>query len=114
MLLSLNVCAVFIVMWARAPTRPHSKAFTADNKTALFAFATKAFEAVQLSLGPQLLNDGLFRVDIMVRSDGEMVVNEFESLEGTYSTDNAIANETLRVKLISYWKNVLENLFTYG
>ncbi len=42
--------------------------------------------SVQVAKGscPQLLTDGLFRVDVFQRVDGSFVVNEFESLEANF------------------------------
>lgn len=54
---------------------------------------------------PYAITDGLLRVDIMVRDDGVMVVNELESLEATYNEDINI-----NIALKFYWYLILRTL----
>ena len=60
---------------------------------------------------PYALVDGLCRVDIMQRSNGRLVVNEFESLEATYGSNGSPNTEhALDVKLVAYYASILNDL----
>jgi hypothetical protein len=80
--------------------RPHEK---------LFAFAQEALLDLKTSCN-DFISDGLVRVDIFINKSGDMVVNEFESLEANYhahgiSNAENIKNTILTEKLIKYWYN---------
>ena len=72
----------------------------------LQAFAETAVACIQASC-PCVISDGLFRVDVMKRKCGDLVVNEFESLEavasGTPATDALVTS-----RLKQYWLNILQ------
>jgi len=51
----------------------------------LLTFASKAVDKFR-EAAPYAVTDGLFRVDIFQTATGQMVVNEFESLDAGYGT----------------------------
>jgi hypothetical protein len=70
---------------------------------------------------PYAITEGLFRVDLMMRDDGAIVVNEFESLEATFKSakswgsnnvgsapgdpDNVVTNF-----LVQFWLDIINTL----
>jgi len=73
--------------------RPHYK---------LIEFAHDAVQDLKKSC-PEFLCDGLVRVDIFENQYGDMVVNEFESLEACYYTTND-SDMIFAQKLTCYWE----------
>ena len=49
------------------------------------AFAKNAVQELKIRV-PECICDGLVRVDIFTNANGNLVVNEFESLEAEYSS----------------------------
>lgn len=85
----------------------NSRAFS--TPTRLIAFAEEMTHLVKTNR-PETITSGLFRVDIMTYK-GEMVVNEFESLEAVYSPQKGI-NEACKEEdvnnfLETYWNIML-------
>jgi hypothetical protein len=78
----------------------------------LLTFARIALEKLRSS-SPYAITDGLFRVDIFQTLSGQMVVNEFESLEADYgckpsgSTDFQSFTWTF---LSNYWRKKIESV----
>ena len=58
---------------------------------------------------PHALVDGIFRVDIMRRQNGQWVVNELESLEATYTAPGD-RNSTFLAKLTKYYFDKINDL----
>jgi hypothetical protein len=91
-----------------------NKTFSGNLNTldALLAFANTALEKL-LSTVPYAITDGLFRVDIFQTISGQLVVNEFESLEADFgckasgSTDFEAFAWTF---LSNYWSQKIESL----
>jgi hypothetical protein len=91
-----------------------NKTFAGNLNTldALLAFANTALEKL-LSTVPYAITDGLFRVDIFQTISGQLVVNEFESLEADFgckasgSTDFEAFAWTF---LSNYWSQKIESL----
>jgi len=58
--------------------------------------------------------EGLIRVDIMETAIGNMVVNEFESLEAVYDTPHNASHQLtgcVKLFLMGYWVSVVEKAF---
>jgi len=68
----------------------------------LISFATAAIR--HLSEHSEYILDGLVRVDIFKNNEGNLVVNEFESLEARYFTGNASVHGNCCTFLEKYWK----------
>jgi hypothetical protein len=60
-----------------------NQSFSPYPHTELFDFVRTAVQHAKKQL-PELLSEGLFRVDVFKRVDGSLVVNEFESLEAGF------------------------------
>lgn len=80
------------------------KAFSKHPHDNLKRFAQRAVAALKKAC-PETISDCILRVDIFQRSDGRLVVNEFESLEARFhSTDHA--EETFAISwLAEFWFN---------
>ena len=78
------------------------RGFSAYPHTDLFQFAELAVELLRERC-PGSHTEGLMRVDVMQTGDGNMIVNEFESLEALYMS--AASNQTDRTVtfLREYW-----------
>ena len=74
----------------------------------LLDFAGRAIERLRLN-APFTITDGLLRVDIFQDVTGEMVVNEFESLDANYSALTHLQMATYSF-LIKYWENKITEL----
>ena len=88
------------------------KAF--DNETERFKFAEAAVQKLDKAC-PGSITDGMIRVDIMQLCTGEMVVNEFESLEANYSSETRKAHEFEFATISfyeSFWHTTLLRLLT--
>lgn len=85
-----------------------NKAF-ADTDS-LLSFAGEAIEKFRYN-APFAITDGLFRVDIFQDATGHMVVNEFESLDASYSASTQLQMATQSF-LIKYWENKIEEFLT--
>lgn len=82
MFLNQIVCFNGIPLYETAGKSPSgSRAF--GTRETRFKFAKSAIDNLKLNCS-QCLVDGLVRVDIMQDDNGEMVVNEFESLEACH------------------------------
>jgi len=58
--------------------------------------------------------EGLIRVDIMETATGNMIVNEFESLEAVYDTPHNASHQLagcVKLFLMGYWVSVVEKAF---
>jgi hypothetical protein len=71
-------------------------------------FAEEAVRKLE-STTPSLLSNFMLRVDIMQRSDGRLVVNEFESLEAAFSGKDAHELQTQSF-LADFWLKELNKL----
>ena len=63
---------------------------------------------------PASLTAGLIRVDIMETSAGNLIVNEFESLEAVFEPSGHESGEVgarLREFLLTYWVTVVTQAF---
>jgi hypothetical protein len=56
---------------------------------------------------PGLISHGMLRVDIMQRSDGSLIVNEFESFEAAYQSSE-IGTLLTRSFLTDFWYQILK------
>ena len=74
----------------------------------LLDFAGRAIESLRLN-APFAITDGLLRVDIFQDVTGEMVVNEFESLDANYSALTHLQMAAYSF-LIKYWENKITEL----
>ena len=90
------------------------KAFTfATEITDLFRFAEMAVHCLSKQC-PASLTAGLIRVDIMETSAGNLIVNEFESLEAVFEPSGHESGEVgarLREFLLTYWVTVVTQAF---
>jgi hypothetical protein len=68
----------------------------------LLQFAQTALERFRAA-APFAITDGLFRVDIFQTIAGNMVVNEFESLDAEYQSAISGTNEATYSFLERYW-----------
>jgi len=73
----------------------------------LRAFAEAALVSIKSSCA-ETITDGLFRVDIMKRANGNLVVNEFESLEAIAYSKMHHSHEQLIVSFLeNYWTDII-------
>jgi len=80
------------------------------DENILRAFAEAAMSAIKSSC-PETITDGLFRVDIMRRANGNLVVNEFESLEAmAYGRIHQSHEELINSFLENYWTNIIMSI----
>ena len=80
------------------------------DENVLRAFAESAVLSIKSSC-PETITDGLFRVDIMRRANGNLVVNEFESLEAIAYARMHHSHEQLIVSFLqNYWTNVIMSI----
>jgi hypothetical protein len=82
--------------------RPHYK---------LIQFAQDAVQDLKKSC-PEFLCDGLVRVDIFQNENGDMIVNEFESLGANYYTNNDV-DMLFSQKLVHYWELKLTDYVSF-
>jgi hypothetical protein len=76
----------------------------------LQAFGETAIQALKAAC-PEAIIDGLFRVDIMQRQCGDLVVNEFESMEAVaYSRGSSNKEMMIRNFLEEYWLNLFKSM----
>jgi hypothetical protein len=69
---------------------------------------------------PYAITEGLFRVDLMKRDNGTIVVNEFESLEATYTSAKSWGSKVGSVRsdpdnvvknfLVQFWYDIINTL----
>jgi glutathione synthase/RimK-type ligase-like ATP-grasp enzyme len=71
-------------------------------------FANEAIKMLALK-NPAAITDFIVRVDIFQRQNGQMVVNEFESLEAGIGSckGNCDLESQLKSSLKNYWKTIL-------
>lgn len=73
-------------------------------------FATGILDRLGSSSTPFIL-DGLVRVDLFKSNEGELVVNELESLEAMYYSHSCKQGEDrMRHHLVNYWEKLLYKL----
>ena len=72
-------------------------------------FAKEASKAFFVGC-PGVDTDGLLRVNIMQTSKGRLIVNEFESLEAMYASNDMQLTHAVESKLEAYWTNVIESV----
>lgn len=88
---------------ANVDTGTAGKAFSRPPHGALFSFAEKAVQRLKRAR-PATLSECVIRVDIFQRSDGDLVVNEFESLEARiYGTSHAKEESSAQVWIGGFW-----------
>lgn len=88
------------------------KAFSSTSDDELLAFASEALAKFR-ETAPYAVTDGLFRVDIFQTIAGQLVVNEFESLDAGYVS---VSKNSLGVDyqsltcafLQAYWEKKIE------
>jgi len=83
-----------------------NKAF--GDTDSLLTFAGRAIEKFRTN-APFAITDGLMRVDIFQDATGTMVVNEFESLDASYSSTTDW-QMTTHCFLIKYWETKIVDL----
>jgi hypothetical protein len=79
-----------------------SMSFTGVSHDELIIFANSVLESI--SAHEEYIIDGLVRVDIFRNNDGELVVNELESLEARYFTSTASHLASCERFLEEYWE----------
>jgi hypothetical protein len=82
-------------------------AFSKKPHKELFEFAQQAVQDLKINC-PELISDGLIRVDIFQDKYNDFVVNEFESLEANYYSIG-IEDMLLSEKLTEYWINKIKS-----
>lgn len=97
--------AQYIVSLNRYKSVGHK--MTMINEQTLKIFAEDAVEALKQSCKSAIC-DGLIRVDIFQSLTGELKVNEFESLEAVYHSNNLVDEASMTTNLIEYWKGKLK------
>lgn len=95
-----NQQSLFVAQNARR-ARP-SKAFSKRPHYKLLEFAETVVQDLKVKC-PDFLFDGLVRVDIFQNQNGDMVVNELESLEACYYTTDDV-DMIFSQKLVKYWE----------
>jgi hypothetical protein len=85
----------------------NNKSFSKSPHTAIKRFAESAVKMLQIN-NPHSICGGLVRVDIMMNACGDLVVNEFESLEAAIYSSNPTLEFKARMWLVKYWKTVLK------
>jgi len=80
------------------------------NTDSLLSFAGEAIKRFRLN-APYAITDGLLRVDIFQDAKGQMVVNEFESLDANYSSTAQLQMATHSF-LNKYWENKIVEFLT--
>jgi hypothetical protein len=84
-----------------------------SSKKELFLFAESAVRCLKQNR-PGSLVEGLMRVDIMQNCRGNMVVNEFESLEAIYESSDREAAEVMsgvQCFMFTHWINAIKRSF---
>ena len=76
----------------------------------LLAFAERALCLLKQRCPQTIVDGGLNRVDIMFFSTGQMVVNEFESLEACYAAEKEKFTCRAQQALQEYWLEKLNHL----
>lgn len=79
-----------------------NKAFSKPPHTEIMEFAKLSMQRCS-QLCPNLLTDGLFRVDIFITIDKRLVVNEFESLEANYPSNIETEAFAAHQFMQTYW-----------
>jgi hypothetical protein len=94
-------------------TKSSKRILVTDDE--LFRFAEDSVNMIKQNLGDKLIFDGPLRVDMFQKSNGELVVNEFESLEANYDCSNHVTEIKMRSEMMQYWKckifNAIKNLY---
>jgi hypothetical protein len=91
-------------------TKRKGRAFA--TVTQLRKFATDALNLLKMRCPRTIFDGGLNRVDIMCLSSGQMVVNEFESLEACYAGGECDTLYAQRV-LQEYWLRKLNRILLF-
>lgn len=82
-----------------------------DNAS-LVEFGTSVIDCV--SHHDEYILSGLVRVDIMKNNDGQLVLNELESLEAGHATLDPVLSGACSRFLSEYWEKVIyECIFTF-
>lgn len=90
---------------------PSKKSFSKAPHENLLAFASDAVEKLKTNC-KESITDGLIRVDVFQNQQGNFVVNEFESLDANFSSNemNMVKDSHTSEFLVFYW---IEKLATY-
>eukprot|EP00597_Dinobryon_sp_UTEXLB2267_P016104 CAMPEP_0201096512 /NCGR_PEP_ID=MMETSP0812-20130820/5481_1 /ASSEMBLY_ACC=CAM_ASM_000668 /TAXON_ID=98059 /ORGANISM="Dinobryon sp., Strain UTEXLB2267" /LENGTH=158 /DNA_ID=CAMNT_0047350809 /DNA_START=837 /DNA_END=1313 /DNA_ORIENTATION=+ len=83
--------------------------FSVRPHTRLFDFVRRAVSVFRESC-PHAITDGLFRVDVFETKLGELVVNEFESLDAAYYGDGRDSSFHVTNFLFEYWLQLLTKI----
>jgi hypothetical protein len=84
-------------------SRPYGRAFSKKPHTELFKFVARARETLRRGCPNAIVDGGLGRVDVMRRASGQLVVNEFESLEACYEGVYDADSVATRTRMKAYW-----------
>jgi hypothetical protein len=85
------------------------KAFSVPPHRDLISFAERAVQTLSHHHAGAIC-DGLIRVDVMQTFTGDMIVNEFESLEADYTSKRNAETLLTDNFLTEYWKQVLTDI----
>jgi hypothetical protein len=80
------------------------------KKEELFAFAEEAWRHLCMRTEGAFLSDGLTRVDIFCNNFGNLVVNEFESLDAQYSKFGGTSEAETKTFLEGYYFDKLDSI----
>jgi hypothetical protein len=82
-----------------------------NNMKFCYSFAEESLRQLKAKR-PGTITNGLVRVDIMLSDNGNMVVNEFESLEAVYNTTPS--NDICVVNCLkSFWHCSLDSIIPF-
>jgi hypothetical protein len=95
------------------PSRNPGSAYGEDKERAqeIIDFAVAAVARLRASSGEEMVSDPLIRVDIMENQAGELVVNEFESLEAEHSARGQGRHKKdslMYAYCVSFWESQIE------
>jgi hypothetical protein len=80
-----------------------------EKREILYPFAESCLKRLKMAR-PGTIDKGLVRVDIMQDNSGKMIVNEFESFEAGYAT-NEKSDTLVHNCLIKFWEQTLARLY---
>lgn len=82
--------------------------FSTEPHTNLFNFVHCAIKTLKERC-PGLITEGLLRVDVFQNSLGNLVVNEFESLDAAYYSSDMSGPFHVALYLQLYWQRIICN-----
>lgn len=91
--------------------RSTGTSFSSHPHEALFQFAEDAILRAKNSGCPGLIINGILRVDIFQNQRGDFIVNELESLDAEYCSNNSVGECAAGVFLEVYWyEHIIKSL----